>query len=419
MPALLVLLALFIPLMVSAEAAAPAPVAIIEVRWLLDKTLVDFMKEAITEEAMAGTQVVVLELDSPGATTAEVYELLEFLTDPPLPVVVWVGPEPAEAYGAAGQMVAAAPIGAAAPGALVGYLSPTVAGAEDRTAVLGPQDLQQEAIAVHETRPGFIDVVEPALPQLVAGLDGLEVSVRGEPVALQTLVEAEGQEGESIIHPVEAHFVEPGLGVRVVRTALSPDAAFFLLVLGLAVAAFEFYALGPGVAAGAAALSLLLAAYGMVNMPMHWWGLAATTAGLLILAVQFQRSRRAGLPTLVGALALFVGGIGLTDASPQFGPTWWVALLSTATAVFFFVIALPAVSKARLSTPTIGRSHLVGRRGRASNDFTDGAGIAEVEGSRWRAASHREANLHEGDALLVTGVDGIHLLVDRENKSGG
>ncbi|MFQ5968303.1 MAG: NfeD family protein [Acidimicrobiia bacterium] len=395
-----------------AEAQPAGHVVIVKVNGLADQTLVRFVSDAINDQKAAGAQLVILELDSSGSTSTDVYQLLDLLSDPPLPVAVWVGDAPAQAFGGSGQMLAAAPIGAAAPGVRVGYLSPAVAGSEDARRPVGPSDLHDDEVVVEQPIAGFIDFVEPALPQFVAALDGLQVAVRGEQVTLATVTETTNEEGDTVLHPVETRFLEPGLGVRVLRIGLSPDAAFFLLVMGLSVAAFEFYALGPGVAAGVAAVALVLASYGLANLPLNWWALLAALAGLAAYLAQFQRNARIGWGTFVGSALLLIGGVGLTRASPQFEPTGWITLLSVSAVAFFFIIALPAVTRARLSTPTIGRSHLIGRAGIAASDFVEGDGTAEVDGARWQAASHREAGLSRGDDLVVTGVNGTHLLVD-------
>ena len=397
----------------------PPRVTVIEVSGIIDDALAEFVRGALVREAAAGAQVAILELDSPGATSSEFATLIDLLADPPLPVVVWVGPAPARAFGGAGQLLAAASVGAAAPGTVVGHLSPTVAGDADEVEPLGPVDLYDTAKEVTNPIGGLVDTVEPALAQLVAALDGLTVDVGGREVTLATVVEDVGSEGQPVRSPVETRFLEPGLGVRVLRIGLDPDVAFFLLVFGLGVVVFEFYALGPGVAAGVAVLFLLLGGYGLASMPFRTWALALCLIGVILMAWQFQRTIRPGVGTVAGLAMLIAGGLSLTDAAPQFGPTWWVALMSAAAVAFLFVIAMPAVTKARLSTPAIGRAHLVGRVGMAGDDFVEGSGTALIDGARWRAAAHRESGLVAGDALVVTGVDGIYLLVDptREKKS--
>ena len=134
------------------------------------------------------------------------------------------------------------------------------------------------------------------------------------------------------------------------------------------------------------------------------------------MTVQFQRSRPFGLGTALGAVLLLVGGLNLTDASPQFGPTWWAILLTVAVVAFFFVLALPAVTRARLTTQTIGRDYLVGQSGVAESDFSSGEGTAEVDGARWRATAHRESGLTSGDELVVVGVQGVFLSVEPKAK---
>ena len=49
---------------------------------------------------------------------------------------------------------------------------------------------------------------------------------------------------------------EPGLFTRLLRLSIQPEAAFFFLVIGLTLAAFEFYAIGPGLAAATGVVSL-------------------------------------------------------------------------------------------------------------------------------------------------------------------
>jgi membrane-bound ClpP family serine protease len=80
-------------------------------------------------------------------------------------------------------------------------------------------------------------------------------------------------------------------------------------------------------------------------------------------------------------------------------------------ALFFFLLAMPTVQRARLSTQTIGRDSLVGHTGKALVDFGP-EGLVEVDGARWRATAHREAGIRERDEVVVTGVDGLYLEVD-------
>jgi membrane-bound ClpP family serine protease len=55
---------------------------------------------------------------------------------------------------------------------------------------------------------------------------------------------------------------------------------------------------------------------------------------------------------------------------------------------------------------------LIGERGVALVGL-DPDGIVEVQGARWRATTHREAKVATGTEVVVNGVDGLFLEVDR------
>lgn len=402
-------------------AQAAGSVEVVELSGPLDELAVDFVHRSIVEAGRRQAQVLVVQLDSPGALTPRVSELVDLLGAPPLPVAVWVGPAPAVAYGGAAQLLAAAPIRAAAPDTVIGYLWPTVAGkrTEDPRSLgdslESPQRLITQTVRVDEPVPGLVDLVVPTLGGLVVGLDGLQVGSGDQAVTLHTAEPREPGEGPRPSVPVR--FGEPGLFIRALRVALRPEAAFLFLVSGSVVASFEFYALGPGAAAGLALASLLLAGYGLVSLPLSWWGLPLVLAGILALTADFQRGGL-GWARLAGLSLLTTGGLGLTDAAPQLGPAWWAVGLTALLAGLFYLIAMTSVARARFSTPTVGRRQLVGRRGTAASDF-DPVGIVEVSGARWRARSARAAGIRSGDAIEVTGVRGAVLSVRPVSQSPG
>jgi membrane-bound serine protease (ClpP class) len=320
--------------------------------------------------------------------------LAGLVESPPLPVAVWVGPAPAAAFGAAAELPVLADHAALAPGAELGRVVPDILGDDDR-----PPDGEVEF-----AESTGLDL-QPTLRQYLQDLDGETFQTASGPVQVSTIVEFE--DGLTT-KPVT--FRKPGLLTRFFRLAVTPEAAFFFLAIGASVAVFEFYALGPGVAAGVASISLLLGGWGLVTLPTRWWALLLVLAGLLALVAAHQLGRRRGL-TVTGALALQAGGMFLIDGGGQIDPRWWLILPTVLGVLFFFLLAMPTVQRARLSTETIGRDYLVGETGTALVDF-DPDGLVEVRGARWRGTAHREAGIATGDPVQVTGVDGLYLEVD-------
>lgn len=382
-------------------------IEIIEISGNLDRPALDFVSDRVEAAARRGATAAIIQLDSRSTLSAGVLQLAARIADPPLPLVVWVGPAPASAFGGAAHLLAAAPLKAAAPGARIGYTQPVVAGDEPHHPVRsGPlEGFTESAFAVAEPTEGLVEIVAPSISNLLVELDGRTVEVRGELVTLRTLRPT--GDGAAAIETV---FYEPSIGVRILQIATGVEAAFFFLVAGLAVVVFEFYALGPGIAAGVAALMLLISGYGLAVLPLRGWAVGLALAGIWFLTADFQRGR-AGPVTALGALAMLVGGLYFTDSAPQIQPSWWIVTVITVSVTAFYVVGIRTVARARFSTPTMGRRHLIGRSGLAVTRF-DPDGVVEVEGARWQATAHREAGLGPGDPVVVRAVDGPILEVD-------
>lgn len=385
---------------------------VIDLSGVWDERIIEFAIDSIESAAASGeVEYIVLAIDSEGvvAGTEQLAELASIVAEPPLPVVTWIGASPAKAYGGAGQIALAADVVLAAPGSEIGYLEPTIAGEEASTPVIDLSDLGDlvdGARLVEDT--ALFDEVGPesAAPRQVGQfLNGMEVATADGVVVLQTVREFEGG-----VTNLETIIREPNVVDQFFRLAASPEAAFFFLVAGLTIAAFEFYAIGPGIAAGTAAVSLVLAGYGLAVLPVRWWSVTLAILSVLLMAWSYQRGG-IFLFTVLGIAGLAVSGFFFTDAAPQISSGIPGVLLTIGSAAFFFLLAMPTVARSRFSTQTIGREGLIGRVGQAVTALTPD-GEVDIDGAVWRATSHREAGIAPGDPIEVTGVEGWFLEVD-------
>ncbi|MGH3651285.1 MAG: NfeD family protein [Acidimicrobiia bacterium] len=368
---------------------------LIDVSGPLDASALDFISDSIEMGAEIGQELSVVQLDSRAVLDGEAFERLAALVaSPPLPVAVWVGPAPATAYGAAARLPEIASHAAIAPpGSELGHFEPAILGEDS-----GRSD---EVITAQESG---LDL-QPGLRQYLQDLDGVTFDTVSGPVTVSTLRAVEGG-----VTNKDVTFRKPGLATRFFRLAVTPEATFFFLTIGLTIAVFEFYALGPGVAAGVASVSLILAGWGLVTLPVRWWAVTLVAVAFLVLVTAHQLGGIYAL-TLVGAAVLQLSGMYLIDGGGQIDPRWWLVLPSVLGVLFFFLLAMPTVQRARLSTATIGRDSLIGETGVALVDF-DPDGLVEVRGARWKATAHREAGIVKGVRIKVTGVDGLYLEVD-------
>jgi membrane-bound serine protease (ClpP class) len=388
---------LFLVVACSDEPAAEPGIDVIDVSGPLDASALDFMTRSILDAAERGQVLAVLQIDSPAVLDHEALTRLgQTLESPPLPVAAWVGPAPAQANGGIGQIVLDMDQASISAGSTVDLI-PAIAG--------DPEGPAQEMTA-EET--GL--VLSPSIRQYLQRLDGVTFDTADGPVTVETVIPFE--DGVTL---KQVTFRQPDIGTRFWRLAATPEAAYFFLVVGLTIASFEFFAIGPGVAAGVAAISLLLAGWGIANVPVKLWSLGLAILGWILLTAAYQKGRVLAL-TLLGAVMLQVAGMTYVDGSGQIDPRWYLVLPSVLAVLFFFLLAMPTVQRARFSTRTIGREGLIGETGVAVDGF-DPDGMVEVNGARWRATAHREAGLVAGSVIRVAGVDGMFLEVEPAERS--
>jgi membrane-bound serine protease (ClpP class) len=196
---------------------------------------------------------------------------------------------------------------------------------------------------------------------------------------------------------------------RILHSVASPNVAFAMLLIALALAVFEFYTAGVGVAAGTAVLFGALAAYGLGVLPTRPLSVALLALAVFGLAVDVQ----AGAPrvwTGIGVVALVAGGLRLY-AGPSV--SWWVLGVMWLLVVLFFVSGMPAMVRTRFSTPTIGRDAMIGHVGVALSGV-DPDGTVDINGAPWRARTNRATPILSGSPVRVTAIDGLVLEVEPE-----
>ena len=407
----------------SAGAQDTPSVLVAKVDGSIDRTLASYVVDSIKEAEREGSTLV-LQLDSAGTLDQDAVALAERIHDASVPVIVWVGPAPAKAAGAALLFLYAASLGAVAPGAGVGPLEPLdLAG--DEPAI--PQR-QVEALATgwiqergRESPPMFPDRPVPAR----AALDGHVASVAAVSIT-DLLDQADGHtvgtaEGDVTLETkiatseaeerVTVRFTELGPFDRVLHAAASPTWIYVLLVLGLAALAFEATQPGFGFA-GFAGLGMLgLAVYGLTVVPFSPLGLGLLLAGIGLLTLDV-RLRTLGPLSFAGMLAFIAGSVlvfgGVAqaiDVSP-----WLIGACSVAAFLYWgFGLTVAVQSRDRLTSTQRGLVGLVGEaRGELRPD-----GPVLVKGALWRGRSS-DGPIPAGSLIRVRGVDGLILRVEQE-----
>ena len=90
----------------------------------------------------------------------------------------------------------------------------------------------------------------------------------------------------------------------------------------------------------------------------------------------------------------------------------WITLLAGVLGMTIAMIAgMPAMVRARFSTPTIGREWMIGEEGVAAT-AVDPDGTVLVRDAPWRARTNRATPIPRGAKARVVAIDGVTLEVE-------
>lgn len=412
----------------SAQAPTTSKVLVVKVDGSIDRTVADYLTDSLAESERTGAAVVI-QLDSAGTLDQPAVDLAERLFRSTVPVIVWVGPAPAKAQGAALLFMYASGLAAVAPGVGVGPLQPV--DLVDATNAALPNDaaLQRMASGWAETRgkpaPAFPSSVVPAqealdghvaqevatsLPDLLSTIDGSTVQTAGGPVTLHTKIAHSPTQ-----QPVELRFTELGPFDRVLHAVASPAAIYLLLVLGLAALAFELTQAGFGFAGFAGLGMLALAVYGLTIVPASWPGIALLGAGVVLLCADVLL-HRLGVLTAAGMVAFLVGSfMSFRGVAPAIGISPWLIGLLTVGSVLYYGFALTVAQRSRERIASTQRG-LVGLLGETRGELKP-EGPVYVKGTVWRGRSN-DGPIPPGTRVRVRGVDGLVLRVEPDPGAG-
>jgi membrane-bound serine protease (ClpP class) len=412
----------------SAQAPTTSKVLVVKVDGSIDRTVADYLTDSLAEGERTDTAVLI-QLDSAGTLDQPAVDLAERLFRSRVPVIVWVGPAPAKAQGAALLFMYASSLAAVAPGVGVGPLQPV--DLVDAANATLPNDaaLQRMASGWAVTRgrpmPTFPSSVVPAqealdghvaqevatsLPDLLSTIDGSTVQTSGGPVTLHTKIAQSPAE-----QPVDVRFTELGPLDRVLHAVASPAAIYLLLVLGLAALAFELTQAGFGFAGFAGLGMLALAVYGLTVVPASWPGIGLLVAGVALLSTDVML-HRLGVLTAAGVVAFLVGSfVSFRGVAPAIGISPWLIGLLTVGSVLYYGFALTVAQRSRERIASTQRG-LVGLLGETRGELKP-EGPVYVKGTLWRGRSN-DGPIPPGTRVRVRGVDGLVLRVEPDPGAG-
>lgn len=447
-----ILMAVFLPGLSIALAEPQAPTStdiaietadrraiVLDVVGPIGPATVEFVTGSIEKATARNAELVIIRMDTPGGLAASTRDIVKAILNSPVPVATLVTPGGARAASAGtyilyashiAAMSTATNVGAATPVSIIGGQSPDrqddsdeneedVAPAGDTMsrkvindsvayvrglAARHGRNEDWAELAVREAASitaeealeiGVIDLIAEDVGDLLEQIHGRSVEVQGRERVLDT---------SSLL--IEQ--LEPDWKSELLAVITSPTIAYLLLLIGVYGLIFEGYnpgAVFPGVIG---AICLLIALYAFQMLPVNYAGFALLILGI-ILMIGEAVAPSFGALGIGGVIAVVIGSIILIDTDvpgfmisrPLIGA---IALVSS-----FGLMAIIGVAvKARQRPVVSGREELLGAEGTALSDFEQ-QGNVFVHSERWSAVTG--SPLREGQAVVVTGIDGLTLEV--------
>jgi membrane-bound serine protease (ClpP class) len=424
----------------------------------------DYLVRGLEKAEDRGAELVILRMDTPGGLDTSMREIIRAILASPVPVVSYVAPSGSRAASAGTYISYASHVAAMAPGTNLGAATPVQIGGPGLPQMPRDQDkdkdkdkdkgkgedgseetpdtppksdgakptLSDKAVndavayirslaqlrgrnvewaekavlsastltAEEARREGVIEVVADNVEDLLAKLDGWEVTIEGQTRRLETTA-------------LGIVALEPDWRTELLAIITNPNVAYILMLIGIYGLLFEFYSpglVGPGVIG---AICLLLALYAFHVLPVDYTGLALILLGLaLMIAEAFMPSF--GVLGIGGIAAFVIGSIMLMDTEvPGFTVAWQLIGSIAFFAGGMLLIMVTMLMRSRRRAVVTGPEEMIDSAG-AVLDWAGEEGHVRIHGEVWRARA--SGPIAQGKRVRVTRIDGLTLEVEPEPK---
>lgn len=410
------------------EPAAGAPVVVVAIyEGVINPVAAEFLAQVISDATEQRAEALVIQLDTPGGLDTSMRLIIKEMSAARIPIIVYVSPTGARAASAGVFITLAAHVAAMAPGTNIGAAHPVAMGGgemdkemkkkveNDAAAyiksiaekhgrnVQWAEDAVRQSVSATETEAlklKIIDYVAENLSALLAAVDGRVVETVDGRRTLKT-------------RSAEIQKLLMSSRLKILNALSDPNIAYILMLLGIYGLIFELSnpgAILPGVVG---AICLILAFYSFQTLPINYAGLLLILLAIILFIAEIKVPSY-GLLTVGGVVSMILGSLMLfkTDL-PFMRISWWVILPTAALTAGFFVFVLGLAWRAHHRKPVTGVEGFVGVLGTAKTEINP-KGRVLVQGELWDAISSEL--IREGEAVEVTGVEGLKLYVKRAQK---
>lgn len=412
-----------------AQAQSEAPlIVVLTADGPVTPAMQQYLARGIKLAERQGAEALIFQLNTPGGSVDTMNQMEQDILASSVPVIVYVAPRGAMAASAGTIITLAGHASAMAPETMIGAASPVGSQGEDlptteelkiKNALAATaralterrgsaaqslaQDTIMNAVAASSSeahQAGLVDFIASDLNDLRTQLDGFTVSLKGQPVTLQTA----GASFETI----NISFIE-----QLLLIVTDPNIVFLLITIGVQAIIIEISSPGGWVAGFIGVVCLGLATYGLGILPVNWFGLLFIVTSFVLFILDIKAPTHGAL-TAAGVGSLIVGALVLfnTPVTPSFQHVSvpLVIGVSLVSGALFFMVMMVAV-KAQQVPVRIGGESMGGRVGIARTSLSP-KGSVQLGGELWSAVlEDAHTKLPAGTRVVVIKVQGLSLVV--------
>ena len=435
----------------STAASSAAEVVDLEVEGGIGVATADYVLSGIEYAEETGADLIIINIDTPGGLVKPMRDIVQAILGSSIPVATYVTPAGARADSAGTYILLASHIAAMNPTTVIGAATPVSIGGGDATPppsdgtdeeseepappngtamerkILNDSvsyirglaerhgrnaDWAEKAVteaatltATEALEQNVIDFIAEDRTRLLEQLDGHEVEIFGETVALTTA-------------NATIDVFEPNWRIKLLGVISNPEIVLLLGLIGIYGLMYEGYNPGAIVPGVVGAICLLLAAYALQVLPVNYAGLALIFMGIALMIAEAYAPSFGALG--IGGIAAFIfGTIMMFDTGvPGFGISlvFVVGLALTFAVLIIWLVSF--ILRLRRRGAVTGNESIVGAIGTAMEDFS-GEGKVWLEGEAWHA--HSVVPIGKDQEVVVLSVDGVVIDVEpaAEQSAGG
>ena len=402
---LLFLLALiFLPLLSSSSTIIQ-----LEINGAIGPASSAYLKDGITTAIDKNSQLILIKLDTPGGLSTSMREMIQDITNSPIPVVTYVSPKGARAASAGTYLLYASHVAAMSPGTNLGAATPvnmmpspkvadsnssgTISTLEKKAindavayikslAELNDRNiswavdavLKSKSISAKEAlRIGVIDIMADDIDELLSKLDGKSVKVSNKTVVINTKT-------------ATIEYFEADWKTALLSIITNPNIAYIFLLIAIYGIFFELMnpgAIFPGVVG---IISGVVALYALNMIPFNYAGLLLIMLGIAFMVAEVFVAGF-GILGIGGVISFSIGSLLLFDAD-TLGSSVSLPLIIAFTLVSlaFFILVMKLFVGSRSLKVVSGAEEMIGLVGEVV-EVNEKGYYVHCHGETWSATS--------------------------------